>query len=95
MKIKILSRSPGGRANQISINGKTIYAANMRQQLNLPSQWMSFHIHDKQTEITTRGYGHGIGLCQYGANGMAIQGKNYRQILNKYYHNIDIYKLPY
>jgi len=95
LKINILSCSPAGRANQLSINGKTISAARLRRQLNLPSQWMSFHINDKQTEITTRGYGHGIGLCQYGANGMAKKGKSYQQILKKYYHDIDIYKLPY
>lgn len=95
LEIKIISRSPGGRVNQLSINGKPIYAANMRQQLNLPSQWMSFRIHDKQTEITTHGYGHGIGMCQYGANGLAKQGKDYQQILKKYYHDVDIYKLPY
>lgn len=93
--IKILSFSPAGRANQISINGKKIAAVRLRQQLNLPSQWLSFHSAQNQTEIVTRGYGHGIGLCQYGANGMAQAGKNYRQILKKYYQDIALYKLPY
>lgn len=95
LDINIISWSPAGRANKLSINGKTISAASLRQQLNLPSQWISFHIKDKQTEITTRGYGHGIGLCQYGAAGMAEQGKSYKQILQKYYHEIDFYKLSY
>lgn len=95
LEIKILAYSPAGRAYQLSINGKSISAASLRQQLNLPSQWMTFHINKKQTEIITRGYGHGVGLCQYGANGMAKQGKSYQQILEKYYQNIDIYKLSY
>jgi stage II sporulation protein D len=71
LEIKILSFTPGGRANQISINGKKIWASELRRQFNLPSQWLSFKVGRQQTEITTRGYGHGIGLCQYGANGMA------------------------
>jgi len=95
LDIRILSTSPGGRANQISINGKKIWAADLRQKLGLPSQWVSFQIGRQQTEITTRGYGHGLGMCQYGANGMAESGKRYKQILNHYYQGIQIYKLPY
>jgi stage II sporulation protein D len=95
LNIKILSTSPGGRANQISINGKKIWAADLRRQLNLPSQWLSFKVGSQQTEITTRGYGHGLGMCQYGANGLAKQGKNYEDILHYYYQDIQIYKLPY
>lgn len=95
LEIRILSTSPGGRANQISINGKKIWASDLRQQLGLPSQWLSFQIGRQQTEITTRGYGHGLGMCQYGANGMAKCGKDYKQIINHYYQDIEIYKLPY
>jgi len=95
LDIKITDYSPAGRAYQLSINGKSISAANFRQRLNLPSQWMTFHIKNKQTEIITHGYGHGVGLCQYGANGMAKQGKNYQQILKKYYQDISIYKMSY
>lgn len=95
LDIRILSTSPGGRANQISINGKKIWASNLRQKLGLPSQWLSFQQGRQQTEITTRGYGHGLGLCQYGANGMAKRGKSYQQILNFYYKDIELYKLPY
>lgn len=95
LDIRILSTSPAGRANQISINGKKIWAADLRRQLNLPSQWVSFKVGLQQTEITTRGYGHGLGMCQYGADGMAKQGKSYEDILNHYYQHIQIYKLPY
>ena len=42
--------------------------------------------------ITTKGYGHGVGMSQYGANGMAASGKNYTEILNYYYKNIKIQK---
>lgn len=95
LEMKILSYSPAGRANQLSINGKKMYASRFRQLLGLPSQWFSFRVNQKETEIVTRGYGHGIGLCQYGANGMAKQGDDYQEILKKYYHGIELYKLPY
>jgi stage II sporulation protein D len=95
LDIRILTFSPGGRANQISINGKKIWASDLRRQLNLPSQWLSLKTGPQETEITTRGYGHGLGMCQYGANGMAKRGYSYDDILNHYYHDIQIYKLPY
>ncbi|MDD3895275.1 MAG: stage II sporulation protein D [Syntrophomonadaceae bacterium] len=95
LDIRILSTSPAGRANQISINGKKIWASDLRRKLNLPSQWLSFKVGPQQTEITTRGYGHGLGMCQYGANGMAKRGKSYEDILHHYYQDIQIYKLPY
>lgn len=95
LEMEILTYSPAGRANQLSINGKKIYASQVRTALNLPSQWISFKIGKEKTIITTRGYGHGIGLCQYGANGLAVQGENYRQILKKYYRGTVLYKLPY
>jgi stage II sporulation protein D len=40
--------------------------------------------------ITTKGYGHGVGLSQYGANGMAKEGKSYEAIVNYYYKGIEI-----
>jgi len=95
LEIKILSFSPAGRANQMSINGKKVWASDLRRQLNLPSQWLSVKVGPEQTEITTRGYGHGLGMCQYGANGMAKRGHRYKDILNHYYQDIQIYKLPY
>ena len=93
--IQILSRSPGGRPKTISINQHKIDAATLRKELKLPSTWMEFYTVDNSTIIKTRGYGHGVGLCQNGANGMAQRNQNYRQILNKYYSGINFYKLDY
>lgn len=94
-KIKVLSRTPGGRAQEIDINGKVIEATTLRQRLGLSSTWIEFNTLAKTTKITSRGYGHGVGLCQYGANGMAERGKNYRQILQKYYPGVTFYNLGY
>jgi len=39
--------------------------------------------------FTGEGYGHGVGMCQYGANGMARRGAGYREILARYYPGTD------
>jgi stage II sporulation protein D len=43
--------------------------------------------------FTGRGWGHGVGLCQVGAYGLALSGANYREILKKYYHGVKITRL--
>ena len=43
--------------------------------------------------IKTKGYGHGVGLSQYGSNGMAKEGYNYKDILLHYYKNCEIKKI--
>jgi stage II sporulation protein D len=40
-----------------------------------------------------RGWGHGVGMCQVGAYGMALEGATYEEILKKYYKGIDLKKL--
>ncbi len=95
LKIGILSKTPSGRPQKIDINGKTILAKNLREKLKLPSAWIDFRTSANTTLIISRGYGHGVGLCQYGANGMAMRGKDYHQILQKYYQGINFYKLGY
>ena len=43
--------------------------------------------------ITTKGFGHGIGMSQYGAQGMALEGYDYKEILKHYYTGIEIVSL--
>ncbi len=95
LTIKILSRTTSGRLKSLSINGHKLDAATLRKGLNLPSSWMEIYPAPNTTMINTRGYGHGVGLCQYGANGMAQRGKDYHQILSKYYSGIEFYQLTY
>ena len=40
-----------------------------------------------------RGWGHGVGMCQVGAYGMALDGATYEQILKKYYKGIELKKV--
>lgn len=54
-----------------------------------------FNVEKSEDEIhlVGRGFGHGVGMCQYGAERMATQGKKYRTILSKYYPGIQITKI--
>ena len=46
-----------------------------------------------KVHLSGRGFGHGVGMCQWGARGMAIEGKSYRDILTHYYAGADIKRI--
>lgn len=78
------------RVSQIDINGQTFTGIEVRQKLGLRSTDFTIEESGENINITTSGYGHGVGMSQYGANAMALQGFNYEQILKYYYQNIEI-----
>ena len=90
--IKNINRSKTNRVNNITINDHEYKGTEIRYLLNLRSTDFNIDITDKVT-ITTRGYGHGVGMSQYGANEMAKKGYTYKEILNYYYKDIDIVKI--
>lgn len=92
---KITDCTPSGRIKKVVINGEELSGEKLRHLLGLPSTWCDFKVDASRVEIHSRGYGHGLGLCQYGANGMAEEGKDYHQILKKYYHGVEFSTLNY
>ena len=75
-----------GYVDSITIGGVPCKGTAVRAALRLRSAsftitWTEKHLF----EITTRGYGHGVGLSQYGANAFALTGKSYQEILSLYY----------
>lgn len=86
-----IKKDSSGRIASLRINNKLYEGTNIRTKLDLRSTDFEIAIKDKII-ITTKGYGHGVGLSQYGANGMAKEGKNYQEILNYYYNDILIKK---
>ena len=79
------------RVLSITINNKVFKGTEIRSLLGLRSTDFSITIDDNVT-ITTKGYGHGVGMSQYGANGMANDNKTYDEILKHFYQNIEITK---
>lgn len=94
-QIQVSEKTPSGRVKKIKINDKELSGEQLRHILGLPSTWCSFKVNAQQVNIESRGYGHGLGLCQYGANGMALEGKTYNQILKHYYQGIKLSRLKY
>lgn len=88
--IRILSYTNSGRVDQIRVGNKTFSGLALRDKLELRSANFSAELKGDQFVVKTTGYGHGVGMCQYGANGMAKEGRNYRDIIQYYYTGVTI-----
>lgn len=91
--INKVNRTPTERVESIIINNMKYSGTEFRKQLNLRSTAFDIVINDDEVIITTYGYGHGVGMSQYGANGMAKDGYDYINILKHYYNDIEITKI--
>ena len=94
-KIKLVEKTDSGRVKKIAIDGEMINGRDIRDLYGLNSTNFKI-IFDKKLnliEIETYGYGHGVGMSQWGANGMGKEGKSYEEILKHYYTGIDIIKM--
>lgn len=90
--IEILSYTVSGRVDKIKIRDKTYIGVEIRTKLGLRSTDFTIVLNDNNISVTTRGFGHGVGLSQYGANEMAKQGYTYDKILHHYYTGVTISK---
>jgi stage II sporulation protein D len=88
--IRLLGTTSGGRIQQVRIGGKTFTGREVREKLGLPSSHFSWKIQNGRIHFTTYGYGHGVGMSQYGAQGMALEGKTAEEIVTYYYSGIEI-----
>lgn len=88
--IEIISKDDSNRISKIKFNDKEYTGVEIRNILALRSADFDFNITDNGVVFTTRGYGHGVGMSQYGANGMANAGYSFEQILKYYYTGVKI-----
>ena len=87
IEIDSIDRSHTNHVIKIRINGKDFSGVDFRHKLGLRSTDFRITEIGNIFVITTRGYGHGVGMSQYGANGMAKEGYTYIEILSHYYNN--------
>lgn len=80
-----IRRTDGGGVDTIEICGKTYSGTELRGMLGLRSTMFSVSVEDGMIVITTKGFGHRVGMSQYGAQAMALEGNSYREILEHYY----------
>lgn len=92
LKVEIISKTSTGRIKTLKINGEEIQGRDFASKLNLRSNYFEIIQNENNITITTKGFGHGVGMSQYGANGMAKEGYKYDQILKHYYQNTEIKK---
>ena len=85
-----IKRSESGGIKTIEIGGKEIKGTELRSIYNLRSTNAALEEKDGNVTFSVKGFGHNVGMSQYGANYMAAQGKDYKKILNRYYTGIKI-----
>ena len=101
-KIKILSRTAGGRVEKMQVGEETLKGTEVRSALGLSSAlftisfkegtgWKGSSASNTQISFISSGSGHGVGMSQYGADGMAKEGVDYKEILRHYYSGTEIY----
>ncbi len=90
LEVGNMTRTDSNRIREITINGETFTGREVREKLDLRSNDFTIEIKGDHVIFTTRGFGHGVGMSQYGANGMAKEGRTYEDIVKHYYQGIDI-----
>lgn len=89
-EVKIKNRSEGGAVEIIKIGDKEIKGTDVRNILSLNSANFEIKFKNDSVQVNVKGYGHGVGMSQWGAQGMAEEGYKYYEILSHYYTGTDI-----
>jgi stage II sporulation protein D len=102
--MRVLEHGPSGRAVSSEIIGstgrRTVPALRLRTLLALRDSLFTFDIERNAAGAVLgmtfygRGWGHGVGMCQYGASGFATRGANYEAILSRYYPGAELAPIP-
>ena len=92
INIKEINKDDSNRIESLIINNKKFTGIDLRSILNLRSTDFTIDENDDEIIITTKGYGHGVGMSQYGANYLANNNYNYEEIIKYYYKDVEIIK---
>lgn len=88
-----IARSDAGGIKTLSVGGVSVKGSDMRALFGLKSTNFTLLYDNGKMKFRTRGYGHGVGMSQYGARSMALSGKNYEEILKSYYTGVELGKI--
>ena len=88
--LAVVASSESNRVLEMRIGSRTYSGSRVRQALGLKSALISFAQDGDSVTFTTNGYGHGVGMCQYGADYYAKEGWDYQAILKHYYTGVCI-----
>lgn len=93
LNITDIVRTESGRISSIMVNGKAFTGRDFQKRLSLKSNDFTIQKNNENITITTKGFGHGVGMSQYGANALAKRHKTYDEILKYYYQGTNLQKL--
>lgn len=88
--VSVLSRTPSGRVAQVRIGRAHLTGGEVREALGLNSTFFEWRLSGDRIEVVTKGYGHGVGMSQYGADTLARGGADFRAILRHYYRGVQV-----
>ncbi len=88
--IKVCGRTEGGRVSEVQVGDAVLTGGDLRTAFSLYSTRFVISSRGNKITITTSGSGHGVGMSQYGANGLAKRGQSYKQILKHYYRGVEV-----
>ncbi|MDA3128741.1 stage II sporulation protein D [Aliibacillus thermotolerans] len=90
---EIISRTNSGRVKEVTIGNDTFTGREVREKLKLDSSDFEMERAGNDIIFHTKGWGHGVGMSQYGALGMAEEGKQYTDIVKHYFKGVEIVTL--
>lgn len=88
--LEVIEKTKGNRVKKVKVGDKVLTGREVREKLSLNSSSFTWKITKDQVIFQTLGYGHGVGMSQYGANGMAKEGKNFEEIIKHYYTDVEL-----
>ncbi|TCS95612.1 stage II sporulation protein D [Hazenella coriacea] len=88
--MRVIEKTAGNRILKIRIGDEIFSGREVREALHLASSDFSWQVKGNEMIFTTRGYGHGVGMSQWGAHLMAKQGKEVLDIIQHYYQGVKV-----
>ena len=88
--IQILEYTDGQRVKTIKFGNINLSGVEVRTIFELRSANFSFEITENKVKFIVKGYGHGVGMSQTGADSLAKENKNYIDIINHFYTGVEI-----
>jgi stage II sporulation protein D len=96
-EVSVVERGPSGRATKIKIGNAVVHAADLRTALDpmrmRSTLLTSLRIEQDKVVMEGKGFGHGVGMSQWGARVLAEQGKSPEDIIKYYFKGVEIVKL--
>lgn len=92
--VTVIDRTASGTVTSVIVGNKAMSGTELREILNLRSACFDVSYNEENGFVfVTRGYGHGVGMSQYGANAMAENGSSYAEILGHYYRGTELIRV--